>query len=268
MKTKVGIVLALVALSGCGGGGGDTPDANTPAADTSGAPQNTPQTSTLSQITLRAVLPVGVGYSVTSINVAMWNRDRMYEGSMQVSGSEAILKIDGVVPGQYSIQARGYEGSIEILNGGGDVEVGTKSSFDVEMQLSLITQPVDLHFYWPGITQLKGEYTGVKHTPSGCGAGTFVTTSSDFTIAINGSSINMEQNAFFDGVCKFDGTFTEENNLIKTASGTVKCSNFDEGTWSSSMIRSTGDNSMIAAVDVSIPARACDYKVTYIGFLK
>ena len=99
-----------------------------------------------------------------------------------------------------------------------------------------------------------------------CASYSFEISSSDTTIAIADLAIEIEQDSFFEGVCVFTGTIEKSSLLPLAANGTYMCSNFDEGTWSSEHVALTGEDSFLAVLDVNVPARGCEYSVTYTGF--
>jgi hypothetical protein len=88
----------------------------------------------------------------------------------------------------------------------------------------------------------------------------------DTTIEITGNDIYIVQDAFFEGVCRFSGTIDNTSVVPLSASGTYECSNFDEGTWTSTNIVLTGVDSFFAALTLEVPARGDSYTVKYIGF--
>ena len=90
--------------------------------------------------------------------------------------------------------------------------------------------------------------------------------STDTTIEITGNDIYIVQDAFFEGICRFSGTIDNTSVVPLSASGTYECSNFDEGTWTSTNIALTGVDSFFAALTLEVPARGDSYTVKYIGF--
>lgn len=125
---------------------------------------------------------------------------------------------------------------------------------------------MDFWFRDVPLEQFEGTYDGRRQTLDGCAASTFENSPSDLTISIEDNSIFLEQDSFFDGICKFDGEVDSFENGVITASGTYECSNFDEGTWTTNRLVLTGNNSMFAELDVDVPTRGCSYTVRYIGF--
>lgn len=111
-----------------------------------------------------------------------------------------------------------------------------------------------------------GEYDGRLQSFDSCAALSFSDSPTDLTIAIDGAQIELEQDAFFEGVCKYEGEIESYEEGVISAAGTFECSNFDEGTWSTERLVMTGFNSMFAELMVDVPSRGCDYTVRYLGF--
>ena len=113
---------------------------------------------------------------------------------------------------------------------------------------------------------IAGTYIGDLKSSDSCAAHTFEMSSSETTISISGSDIEITQDAFFEGTCIFSGTISDTGIIPLSASGSYQCSNFDNGTWSSGSIALTGTDSFLAVLSVDVPARGCEYVVKYSGF--
>jgi len=126
----------------------------------------------------------------------------------------------------------------------------------------------DLSYYFDSGSYLDigGAYTGNLKTADQCAGYTFEISSSDTTISLVGNTLEITQDSFFEGICVFSGTVTNTGVLPLSASGTYMCSNFDEGSWSSSKIALTGVDSFFAELEVDVPSRGCSYAVKYSGF--
>ena len=126
----------------------------------------------------------------------------------------------------------------------------------------------DLDFWLPNVSldQFPGRYDGELQTLDECAASTFTNSSTDLTITIDNDDIFLEQDAFFEGICEFEGEIASFDDGVIAASGNYRCDNFDQGTWSTDHLVMTGDDSMFAELIVDVPARGCSYTVRYTGF--
>lgn len=88
---------------------------------------------------------------------------------------------------------------------------------------------------------------------------------SDTEIEFSSNTIEITQTSFSSGTCIFTGSVSESQQIPLSSSGTFMCSNFDEGTWSSQYIVSTGPYSFFAELNVDIPDKECSYVVKYNG---
>jgi len=123
------------------------------------------------------------------------------------------------------------------------------------------------YFYDSGnADDISGSYIGTLKSGDTCAAHSFEISPADVEIVIQGSSIEITQDAFFEGTCIFTGNIADRSKVPLAASGDYMCSNFDVGTWSSSNIVLTGTDSFIAMLSVDVPARGCSYEVAYSGF--
>jgi hypothetical protein len=102
-----------------------------------------------------------------------------------------------------------------------------------------------------------GRYEGVMKSP----LSQFGVDSTDTAFEINGTGITITQEHFFGETCIFNGTVS----TLLTASGTYRCSDFTEGTWSSSKMAKTSSESFIAELDVDDGQGG--YVAKYSGFL-
>jgi len=124
----------------------------------------------------------------------------------------------------------------------------------------------DLYYYVDSGSYLDigGAYGGYMKSADQCAG--YTISSSDTTISLVGSTLKIIQDSFLDGICLFSGTVTDTGVLPLSASGTYMCTNFDEGSWSSSKIALTGVDSFFAELEVDVPSRGCSYAVKYSGF--
>ena len=123
--------------------------------------------------------------------------------------------------------------------------------------------------YWVKDADLgyfSGSFDGNLQSLDPCAALTFATSSTDLSIAINDGEIVLEQDAFFEGVCRFEGNIDGFEDGVIKASGDYQCSNFDTGAWSTDRLVMTGADSMFAELFVDVPSRGCGYTVKYLGF--
>ena len=123
--------------------------------------------------------------------------------------------------------------------------------------------------YWlkdADLGHFSGSYDGKLQSLDSCAVLTFATSSTNLSIAINDGEIVLEQDAFFEGVCRFEGNIDGFEDGVIKASGDYKCSNFDTGTWSTDRLVMTGADSMFAELIVDVPSRGCGYTVKYLGF--
>ena len=130
----------------------------------------------------------------------------------------------------------------------------------------LYSNELDYYFDSGNYLDIGGAYEGSRVSRDACAASTFAISSSDTTIVLAGNTIEITQDEFFDGTCVFSGTVADISDLPLSASGTYMCSNFDQGTWSSSKIVLTGVDSFIAELSVDVPSRGCTYTKKYSGF--
>lgn len=113
---------------------------------------------------------------------------------------------------------------------------------------------------------VAGTYTGALKSSDSCASFSFEVSSSGTTVTITDSNIEINRDAFFEGVCIYTGTIANVAALPLSASGTYQCSNFETGTWSSDNITLTGTDSFYAKLNVDVPSRGCSYDVSYSGF--
>lgn len=125
-----------------------------------------------------------------------------------------------------------------------------------------------LDFWIEGVdlADFVGIYDGNMQSLDSCAALAFSTSPSDLSVSINGNDILLQQDAFFEGVCRFEGVVDSFEEGVVAASGNYQCSNFDSGTWSTDRLVMTGGDSMFAELLVDVPTRGCAYTVKYLGF--
>jgi hypothetical protein len=155
---------------------------------------------------------------------------------------------------------------LDIDTGGGTYTAkynGFLPEADVPSQYSFVP---GYYFDSGNYLDIIGIYKGDLKSNDSCAAYTFEISSSDTTITISGSDIEITQDSFFEGTCIFTGTISDTGSIPLNASGTYQCSNFDTGTWSSDSIALTGMDSFFAELFVDVPARGCNYNVRYSGF--
>ena len=111
-----------------------------------------------------------------------------------------------------------------------------------------------------------GVYDGHLQSSDSCASLTFSNSINDLTITIEGDEIELKQDAFFEGVCRYKGEIQSFDKGVISAAGSYMCSNFDEGTWSTEQLVMTGTNSMFAELNVDVPSRGCNYQIRYLGF--
>ena len=116
------------------------------------------------------------------------------------------------------------------------------------------------------LADFGGTYDGNMQSRDSCAALAFSTSSSGLFVSIDGNDIVLEQDAFFEGTCRFEGVIDGFSEGVVSASGDYQCSNFDSGTWSTDRLVMTGDDSMFAELLVDVPNRGCAYTVKYLGF--
>lgn len=155
---------------------------------------------------------------------------------------------------------------LEIYTGHGSY-VAKYNGFLRESDIPFYYTNNPIYFYDSGNHHnLGGVYKGTLKSVDACAAFIFEISSSNTTIAVSDEDIEITQDSFHEGTCIYTGTITDSNIVPLSASGTYMCSNFDEGTWSSSNIALTGTDSFIAELAVVVTNRVCDYSVKYIGF--
>jgi hypothetical protein len=120
------------------------------------------------------------------------------------------------------------------------------------------------HFYASPFS-INGAYDGVIKSIDSCAGATFPISTTDFFIASSGTDISFTQDAFFDGECRFTGTISSRTERNLNANGDFKCSNFDEGTWSTKAFGLTSDLSALIVIEADVPSRGCNYTVKYAG---
>jgi hypothetical protein len=125
----------------------------------------------------------------------------------------------------------------------------------------------DRYFYNSGdYLDLNGTYDGDYKVDDSCFGNTFSVSPSDTEISIYNSDIEITTDSPFDGICIYTGIIDEISSTPLSAHGTVLCSNFNEGTWSSEWITLTGIDSFYAEIAVKIPDNSCSYTAQYSGF--
>lgn len=170
-----------------------------------------------------------------------WASDAIYKTNAHASLSEIEMTSGSDV---YTIKVAGFRGT-------------PPPNYDSDLDFSLPDVALD---------QFLGAYDGRLQTLDECAASTFANSPTDLTITIDNNNIFLEQDAFFEGVCQFEGEVDSFQDGVITASGDYQCANFDEGTWTSDRLVMTGDDSMFAELVVDVPARGCSYAVRYLGF--
>lgn len=89
---------------------------------------------------------------------------------------------------------------------------------------------------------LNGYFEGVTF-----GAGYFTSDDGSFTITAANGTIKIKRTSFFDGTCEFDGPYTLSGAAIN-ASGTYRCSNWTEGTFTAERLRVTEEGLYIGTI--------------------
>lgn len=124
---------------------------------------------------------------------------------------------------------------------------------------------VDVRLKAGELSGLAGNYEGVMKRPEACAGSTFPISGTELTVSRSGNELGLVQDSFQEGECRYTGEITSQSNGSLAASGTLECSNFDQGTWSSNVFGMTSSETFLAVLDVSIPSRGCDYQVKYSG---
>jgi len=73
------------------------------------------------------------------------------------------------------------------------------------------------------ISDLVGSYSGINNRSN------FLTDSTDFTVALSGSTLTITDAAFFSGTCIYTGTLSDQGDSV--SAGTYQCSDFTSGSW-------------------------------------
>jgi hypothetical protein len=182
-----------------------------------------------------------------------------YQCSDFTTGTWSSTKIAKTAPDAFIAE-------LEISGGRGDY-VAKYNGFLGRADVPDYYAELDPYFYDSGnVDDISGSYIGTLKSGEACAAHSFEISPADVEIVIQGSSIEITQDAFFEGTCIFTGNIADRSRVPLAASGDYMCSNFDVGTWSSDYIVLTGTDSFIAKLAVNVPARGCTYKVAYSGF--
>ena len=125
--------------------------------------------------------------------------------------------------------------------------------------------PVKEEHFHSSPYSINGAYDGVVKSMDSCAGATFPISTTEFFITSSATDLSFTQDAFFDGECRFTGTISSRTERNLNANGTFKCSNFDEGTWSSKAFGLTSDLSALIVIQAEVPSRGCNYTVKYAG---
>ena len=117
------------------------------------------------------------------------------------------------------------------------------------------------------LVEFPGVYDGrMQSLDHSCAALTFSNSPVDLSVSVDAGNIVIEQDAVFEGNCRFEGGITSFSQGVISAAGNYQCSNHDTGTWSTDHLVMTGSDSLFAELAVDVPARGCSYTVRYLGF--
>jgi hypothetical protein len=182
-----------------------------------------------------------------------------YQCSDFTTGTWSSTKIAKTAPDAFIAE-------LEISGGRGDY-VAKYNGFLSRTDVPDYYAELDPYFYDSGnVDDISGSYIGTLKSGESCAGHSFEISPADVEIVIQGSSIEITQDAFFEGTCIFTGNIADRSRVPLAASGDYMCSNFDVGTWSSDYIVLTGTDSFLASLAVEVPARGCSYDVAYSGF--
>ena len=294
MKNMFLLVAALV-LSACGGGGGGggSSDATAPPGGNGASPGQftvvttvspggviSPESVTVdSGQSLAFTLTPDTGYSLESVAGC----DGTLDGSTYTTGPivspcevNAIFSLNsyevtgaagvggGITPESLLVQ----HGSvveftltpetgflIEAVTGcGGTLDDNTYTT-------AVITAPCEVNASFSTVAKLlDGEYRGVMRSPKNV----FFTDGASLTFAIDGFDAGITKESFFGGrTCLLDGALVGTQFPL-TGSGTFKCSDFTEGTWSSGKIAKTNATASISEIEMA--AGSDVYTIEIAGF--
>ena len=126
---------------------------------------------------------------------------------------------------------------------------------------AVITAPCEVNASFSTVAKLlDGEYRGVMRSPKNV----FFTDVASLTFAIDGFDADITKESFFGGrTCLLDGALVGTQFPL-TGSGTFKCSDFTEGTWSSGKIAKTNATASIAEIEMT--AGGDVYTIEIAGF--
>ena len=92
-----------------------------------------------------------------------------------------------------------------------------------------------------------------------CAIDSFNPSSNSTTISVISNAIEITQESFFNGTCELTGNFA--NGAL---SGSFQCSNFNNGQWSATELKTINENLLVAVI--SMDGDDCDYDLHLTGY--